>query len=145
MPYWPAKVVVEEIEGTCPYFKKGDSFYTERSGIIPDPSTSESGLCMFAVARMSVFLNIMTRGMKQKDGFIECGSPGSEKGGCLDKGGIVRFRIIPGRKKDIVYASKIDWERDQENGTVKWKDADFQRRDPEETEVGHDWPSPRKS
>ncbi len=144
MPYWPTQIVVEEIEGTCPYFKKGDSFYTERSAFIPDASTSESGLCMFAVARMSVILNIITRGMKQKDGFVECGSPGLEKGGCCDGGGIVRFRIIPGRKKDVVYASKIEWEKDKADGRLKWKEPEFQRRDQDEKEVGHDWPSPKK-
>ena len=145
MPYWPTKVVVEEIEGTCPYFKKGDSFYTERSGIIPDASTLESGLCMFAIARMSVLLNIITRGIKQKDGFIECGSPGPDRGGCSDGGGIVRFRILPGKKKDVVYASRLDWEKDKTNGTLRWKDREFERRDPDEKEISCDWAAPKKA
>ncbi len=144
MPYWPTKVIVEEIEGTCPYFKKGDSFYTERSSFIPDASTLESGLCMFAAARMSVILNIITRGMKQRDGFVECGSPGLERGGCADGGGIVRFRIVPGKKKDVVYSDKSEWEKDKGCGALRWKDAEFQRRDPQEKEIGNDWTPAKK-
>ncbi len=144
MPYWPTRIIVEEVEGTCPYFKKGDTFYTERSGIIPDASTGETGLCMFAISRMSVLLNLFTRGMKQHEKGVECGSPGLEHGGCSDGGGIVRFRIVPGRKKEILYATKESWEKAKKDNTLQWKEKEFQQRDPEEKEVGVDWISKKK-
>jgi len=96
MKFYHTKVVVDHIEGSCPYFKEGDSFRIERSGIIADESTSLKGICFWAITAMSPYLTVMTRGAwDKKEDYVMCPDPGPRFGGLAS----VRFKLIKGEEE----------------------------------------------
>ncbi len=122
MHYWPVKIVVENVDGSCPYYRKGDTFYVERSAIILDESTAETGICLHASTRLTPELAMMTRGLMAGEKVVACGDlPGHFGGG----GARVLFRIIPGKRKEVIYTTKADWEKARKKGTLQWKDKEF--------------------
>ena len=116
MHYWPVKIVIEKIDGTCPYYKEGDTIDVERSAFILNDSTREAGMCLHASARMTPELAMMTRGLTQGEKFVCCGDLPRR---IMGVGARVTFRLIPGKKKEAVYATKEEWEQAKKEGRLK--------------------------
>lgn len=125
MEYYPVKIVVEKVDGTCPYYKEGDTFYVERSAFIVDESTRETGLCLHAVTRLTPELAMMTGGLVRKERFAACGDLPRR---IMGVGARVTFRLIPGKEKAVLYRTKEEWEEAKRAGNLKWKDEVFQPR-----------------
>jgi uncharacterized repeat protein (TIGR04076 family) len=122
MSYCPVRIVVEKVDGTCPYYKEGDTFSVERSAFILDESTKETGLCLHASARMTPELAMMTRGLVEKERFVACGDLPRR---IMGVGARVTFRLVPGKKKEALYATKEEWEKARREGRLEWKDKNF--------------------
>ena len=125
MEYCPVKIVVEKVDGTCPYYNEGDTFYVERSAFIVDESTRETGLCLHAVTRLTPELAMMTGGLVRRERFAACGDLPRR---VMGTGARVTFRLIPGKEKAVLYRTKKKWEEAKRAGNLKWKDEVFQPR-----------------
>ena len=122
MSYCPVNIVVEKVDGTCPYFKEGDTFSVERSAFILDESTRETGLCLHASSRLTPELAMMTRGLVEKERFVCCGDLPRR---IMGVGARVTFRLVPGKKKKVIYATKEAWEKARSEGTLQWREKNF--------------------
>ena len=123
MAYWPVKIIIEKVDGTCPYYKEGDTFYVERSAFILDETTRETGLCLHAITRLTPELAMMTRGLVRKERFVACGDLPRR---IMGVGARVTFRLVPGKEKEISYRTKGAWLGAKTLRNLRWKDKEFQ-------------------